>query len=240
MTSNGAVDRASRATSGLDRLRALEAEICKNYEAFVAVGFALKEIRDEELYKQDGFETWDAYLNERVGETLGIEKAHAFRLIACAQIRPKLSEVLSPRGEKYDWSQKELLEFGRLAPKMEDRPGQPRDYDALKRQDVQRVANKVIEHCKKERVKHTVAVVRKFVDEDLGVKRGKAAAQDNGTDLYDYLLWVSGETEGALLNVKDIDPSAWKLLRKEHPYAVGRWLKFAEELVGVLRKANEA
>ena len=35
------------------RLRTLENQIRSNYEAFVATGFALKEIRDEELYKED-------------------------------------------------------------------------------------------------------------------------------------------------------------------------------------------
>jgi hypothetical protein len=57
--------------------------------------FALKEIRDNELYKEDGFETWYRYLRERIGEVFGIEKSQAHSLIACAQIRTKLPDISS-------------------------------------------------------------------------------------------------------------------------------------------------
>jgi hypothetical protein len=75
------------------RLRTLENQIRKDDETFVAIGFALKEIRDHELYKEDGFDTWDRYLKERVGHVFGIEETQARKLIACAQIRTKLPEV---------------------------------------------------------------------------------------------------------------------------------------------------
>ena len=47
------------------RLRTLEKEIRSGMEEFYYVGMKLKEIRDEELYKEDGFETWEKYCRER-------------------------------------------------------------------------------------------------------------------------------------------------------------------------------
>ena len=74
------------------RLRTLEKSIRGTMEQFVETGNALKEIRDEELYKADGFETWDAYLKNRVGEEFGIERQQVLNLITAATIRPKLPD----------------------------------------------------------------------------------------------------------------------------------------------------
>ncbi len=97
------------------RLRALESQIRENYEAFVLTGFALMEIRDDELYKEDGFLNWMAYRTTRIGEEFGIDKSHADRLIVCAQVRRKLPSS-PPGGGEEGWSQLELLELARLAP----------------------------------------------------------------------------------------------------------------------------
>lgn len=43
------------------RLRTLENEIRTEMEEFYHTGQKLKEIRDDELYKEDGFETWEKY-----------------------------------------------------------------------------------------------------------------------------------------------------------------------------------
>ena len=51
------------------RLRTLENEIRNNYETFVSTSYALKEIKDDELYREGGYDTWDAFLKQRVPET---------------------------------------------------------------------------------------------------------------------------------------------------------------------------
>lgn len=164
-------------TTRKQRLRTLESQIRSNYEAFVQTGFALKEIRDDELYREDGFATWDAYLKERVGDDFGIERTQAFNLIACAQVRAKLPAPSSSMlDEKDGWSQRELLEFARLAPASEDH-GQRRDFDRLSKRDVERVARKVIEHCEEQDTKPTAPIVRKFVDEELGIDRTARAKE---------------------------------------------------------------
>ena len=59
------------------RLRALEAQIREDYEAFVRTGFALKEIRDDELYREAGFTTWVQYLKARVNAETAAQAEHA-------------------------------------------------------------------------------------------------------------------------------------------------------------------
>jgi hypothetical protein len=165
------------AVSKTDRLLALENVIRDGMEKFVATGFALMEIRDNELYAAVGFENWESYLKERIAKEFGIEKRQAFNLIACAQIRGKLSQVQHAALEDKGWSQRELIELARLAPKDKSKAGHPPDYDRLKRQDVTRVANKVLEHCEEEGIHSTALVVRKFVDADLGIDRAALAKE---------------------------------------------------------------
>jgi hypothetical protein len=185
--------RADVAVSRKERLRTLEAQLREDYEAFVRTGFALKEIRDDHLYEEAGFDSWERYLKDRVGDEFGIERRQAFNLIAFAQIRlrlpdpPDLCSVLhkpgsdlpngAPPEKPPEWSQRAVLEFRRLAPKAEGVNGQPYDLDKLHKGDVERVAGKVIQHCQKENVKLTAPVVRKFVDKDLGIDRVAQAAE---------------------------------------------------------------
>src|SRR5262245_21301728 len=119
------------------RLRTLENQIRKDYEAFVATGFALKEIRDDRLYEEDGYATWDAYLKEQVGMNFGIEKTYANRLISAAQIRTKLPELSGTTVSNKSWAVSAVNAFGRLAPQDEDHE-QRRDYDRLNKRDVER------------------------------------------------------------------------------------------------------
>src|SRR5262245_16029502 len=97
------------------RLLTLESQIRKDYEAFVRTGFALIEIRDDQLYKEGGFDTWDAYLTVRVAKDFGIRRTQAYQLIACSQIRTKLPELpdgISGVPDKQEgWSQLAVLEF---------------------------------------------------------------------------------------------------------------------------------
>lgn len=238
------------AVSRKQRLRTLENQIRKNYEAFVATGFALKEIRDDELFKEDGFESWERYLKERVGMEYGIERTQAFQLIACAQIRAKLPDL--PGGSSgsandgQKWSQNAVYEFARLAPKDEG-TNQGYDFDKLNKRDVERVAKKVIQHCEEEAVKPTSTIVRQFVDEELGIDR---AAQGKETKrrreeeqhpvlhlfLNDMTARIEAETE---LLEENVSPEAWKLSKEQQPRVVKRLTAAVESLAGLLRRLEE-
>jgi hypothetical protein len=73
----------------MERLTQLEKLIANNQEHFCSVGRALKEIRDERLYKQALFETFEMYV--RVRWDMG--RAHAYRLIKFSDIIHNLSPI---------------------------------------------------------------------------------------------------------------------------------------------------
>jgi hypothetical protein len=76
----------------MERLLELETLIARNQECFYKIGKALKEIRDNRLYRQALFDSFEAYTRAR----WDMGKSHAYRLI-------KFYEViynLSPIGDK--------------------------------------------------------------------------------------------------------------------------------------------
>lgn len=239
---------ADLAKNRKQRLRTLEDQIRENYEAFVQTGFALKEIRDDELYVEDGYATWDAYLKQRVSSVFGIEERQAYALVSSAQIRPKLPDLPAANCtgvQLGEWTLKAVNEFARLAPKDETRPGHPPDYDRLKKQDVQRVAKKVIEHCEAKGVKPTAPIVRKFVDADLGIDRGEQAKETKrrqeeaaSPELHRFLIDLTGHIDGARENLEEVTDDVWELLGKSHAGVIRRLIAACDNLAGVLRKGH--
>jgi hypothetical protein len=74
------------------RLRELEQVIERGWEAVVAVGLALREIRDERLYLElDGGLTFEQYVKQR----WSVSPGHAYREIDAANV----AEAISPMGE---------------------------------------------------------------------------------------------------------------------------------------------
>lgn len=73
----------------MERLTELEAMIANSRDHFVSVGRALREIRDNRLYKQALFETFEAYVRAR----WDMGRAHAYRLIAFYEIIGNLSPI---------------------------------------------------------------------------------------------------------------------------------------------------
>lgn len=71
-------------------LESCERVIESGLQTFVEVGNALLAIRDERLYKESGFKTFEAYCQER----WKFERAHASRLMDGAQV----AAILSPIG----------------------------------------------------------------------------------------------------------------------------------------------
>jgi hypothetical protein len=90
LSKNGSGPDIDQTTS--DRLADLEQIIDKGKAAFIEVGEALAEIRDNQLYKEK-CSTFEAYLDER----WQISRAQGYRLIAAAKVAE-----MSPIGDKPD------------------------------------------------------------------------------------------------------------------------------------------
>ena len=73
----------------MERLLALETLIGRNQECFYKIGQALKEIRDNRLYKQALFESFEAYTWKR----WDMGKSHAYRLIKSYEVIYNLSPI---------------------------------------------------------------------------------------------------------------------------------------------------
>ena len=73
----------------MERLLQLETLIARNQECFYKIGQALKEIRDNRLYKQTLFGTFEAYTRAR----WDMGKAHAYRLIKSYEVIYNLSPI---------------------------------------------------------------------------------------------------------------------------------------------------
>jgi hypothetical protein len=71
------------------QLARLESLISRNQEHFCETGRALKEIRDNRLYKLALFDTFDAYTRAR----WDISRAHAYRLINYCEVIRNLSPI---------------------------------------------------------------------------------------------------------------------------------------------------
>lgn len=77
------------------RLKKLEGVIGRGFHAFLEVGAALREIRDERLYEASKFgngQTFEAYAFRR----FGLSRSHAYRSIDAADVQ----DALSPTGDK--------------------------------------------------------------------------------------------------------------------------------------------
>jgi hypothetical protein len=223
------------ALSPKQQLLALEKQVRQGIKVFAETGFALKKIRDDRLYREAGFETWDAYLKERVGNEFGIEERHARSLISCAQIRQCLPERIGsalPKDGKpaKDWSQREILEFARLAPK-KDEPGQPRDLDKLDPRAVKRVADKVLEQCRQEGKDCNSSVVRQVVNKELGIEPGKRESPE----LPMFIDVIRADTEALhRWNVKLETMVPFKDHLDEHPVAAERFRHDAAQTILLL------
>lgn len=111
------------------RLQYLEKVIDKNLQAFYDVGHALKEIKDKELYKAQGYTSFDEYCIER----WDIKRAHAYRLIDSSDVFANLSPIgdiipatesqarplakLQPEQQRQVWEK-----VIKLAPVVQDKP----------------------------------------------------------------------------------------------------------------------
>jgi hypothetical protein len=228
-------------TAGLSQLREAEALIRTAGERFADVaGRQLIRIRDEGLYRHDGFDSWDAYLSQRVKERFGIGYAQAFNLISCAQIAPKLPALSSSVLEENGWSQRALLEFGRLAPRSEEHE-QRYDFDRLDRGRVAAVALRVVQYCEQEGKEPTAPVVRRFVNEALGANGSAPPPAPKGgaerPELRQYLLGLNAKLQEELGKLETLPPAAWWDVRDNDPGALRKLHETCAELAELVEEA---
>lgn len=76
-------------------LRGCEETIDSGFKSSFQVGSSLQTILDQELYRED-YTNFDEYCLER----WGMSGSHARRLIGAAQVRSKLQDEFSPKGDK--------------------------------------------------------------------------------------------------------------------------------------------
>jgi hypothetical protein len=149
----------------VDRLRTLESEIQASMEVFFETGLKLKEIRDNELFREDGFETWDEYCRKRWSWS----RRHCNRLIVDSEYRAALP--VGPNGP-IEWTEATVRELTRLEDK--------RDAAKVAAKVVKAVAESAQAAAADPEVqplKLTAGTVRKFVDKELGIDRGAQARE---------------------------------------------------------------
>ncbi len=91
-----------------DRLKYLESVLEKNQKNFCNIGKALKEIRDERLYRAHSFNRFEQYTKSR----WDMGKSHAYRLIEAYEV----IENLSPIGERLPQNEAQVRPLTRLSP----------------------------------------------------------------------------------------------------------------------------
>jgi hypothetical protein len=209
-----------------DRLRALEKDIRAGIETFRITGMRLKEIRDKRLYRADGFATWEGYCRERW--EWSAERAR--QLIVASEYRavlpPPPDISLAPTNCWTEGTVRELTRLGSTS-------------------DAARVADKVVRALEQSKapggklkgMKLTQSLVRKFVDEDLGVDsaaQAKRRREESKPVLPDYLCDLLGRVLEATKGLKAVNKDGWDHLNRADPYIVLNLLVACETLARLL------
>ena len=91
-------------TKGVEKLERLETEInTEAFEAFYHIGQKLLEIKRDELYREVGCKSWEAYCSSG---RIDYKKVRANDYIRCSELRPKLISTTD-----HVWRMSELLEL---------------------------------------------------------------------------------------------------------------------------------
>ena len=218
------------ATNRKQRLRKLEKEIRTGMEEFYYVGQKLKEIRDDELYREDGFETWERYCRERW--ELGKSRVH--QLIVASEYRDKITTSTSGGSQ---WSERAVRELTRIPDKK-----QAARVAAKVVKEVERSEKHAANNGDSKPLKLTASTVRKFVDDDLGVDRAAKAKETKRerersqlVDLHHYLPRSQAYIEGVTETLAQVPGDAWELLADSHPGVAERLAEACDELAALLR-----
>lgn len=208
----------------LRRHRELVAIIDENLEAFARTGLALKAIQEEKTYEAEGYDSFASFLGEQK-RWPWTSLRHAQRLIAAAELRqalPAVSDYVRPVGRPKlpEWTEWQVRELTRL----------PTARDA------KRVAIQVLKEVASDpKGQLSASVIRKFVDADLGVKRGHAASKDKPKQM-DFAEWwrsVTAALDEFTEGFNNVTLKDWRVYVRDNQTA-------AENLAQALRKFSEA
>jgi hypothetical protein len=211
---------------GKKLLHEVEERIQKGMQVFYKVGKELRYIRDTELYKFDGFGSWEQYCRERWEWS----PEHCRRLMVAAEYRERLPSppIGGDNGDNKSgqWTEASVRELTRMPD----------------RRDAERVAKKVLAKVENEGCKLTASLVRKEVDKDLGVKRGKPEPkpEDPEGNLHTYIDQYTSSIEVYYEILEPVDQDACKILERTRFGLLERFNKACERLAELSRKLLES
>ena len=195
-------------------LRACESVLIQHGKQWVYVGLALMKIRDKDLYKEDGFTSWPAYLRENEGR-FGIGSAsQANDYIRAAAVMPALPQPTAPSGGS-GWSIKHAAQLDRL----------PTNAKAGQ------LAKTLLSNGKPP----TVSVVKKAVDKALGIVRPKnRKPKKQEPPMFDEIVerWTD-ELNAINLILSDISTDDLKLFRQSEPRVV-------KDLIAAVKRVDKS
>ena len=211
------------------------------------IGRDLIEIRDEHLWA-DNYDSFDKYLKSECFRLIGHEFNHAQRLIRCVKIESKLPANNSILGDTI-LKPKHMDEIGRLAPtvgKKSGGAGVSKNYDALKKSDVNRVLKRAAEINELKSTSQVVSVasIRQAVDEDLGIDRAAEAKasraevkqmRDEHNELANYIRRLISQLKSAASNFSKVPGNGWEVLETEHPLLAEKLAEECDGLAELLR-----
>ncbi len=201
------------------RLRTLENEIrdglLEGAEAFYYVGMKLREIRENELYTEDGFSSWRSYIDER----LEIKRAYADELIRSSWYRHEIG----PAGTNSRWTPLAFREITRIK----------------KIGDAKRVAKKAESLAVKKDVPLSRAFVREIVDHELDrpppQPKTKTPKENGDGNVHLYLDRYASEIEGMHEALQDVPEAGWMLLNRKKPLVIKRLIDECNRLAEFLK-----
>jgi hypothetical protein len=158
-----------------------EAIIENGWQTVLAVGLALLQIRENDLYK-DEYDTFDEYCREKWAFT----KAHANRMIGAG----KVAQILTPTGAKCQFRESQLRP---LVPLLAWGEGDNKVDEKMVAEKIKAALQKAETFSENGQVtaKHVQKAVVEFLPPDNGKHKKPRAkqpkAQNNGLELFDLL-----------------------------------------------------
>lgn len=219
----------SMTLSRKQRLRKLENEIRTGMEEFYYTGMKLKEIRDDELYKEDGFEAWTEYVRKRWEWS----PDYALKVITSSEYREKLPTNTSGSGQ---WSERSVRELTRIPDKKQAARVAAKIVKEVERSEKEAAKNPDVKP-----LKLSASTVQRFVDEDLGIDRHKKAAEtrrerdESLPRLEDYLKSQTECIRVIIKHLSDVPGEAWELLEESQPRLAERLATACDDLAELLR-----
>jgi hypothetical protein len=233
--------------SGKELLHALEAEIDADFEKFYHTGMKFKKIHDDELYKHDGYQTWEDYCRVR----WDLSRDYVYKLMRAAEYRALLPDVDHGSTEKpKGWSERSVRELTRLESK--------RDAVKVAARAVKAVEESVKRASKDPEAKplKLTATVRKFVDEELGIDRIEQARETKREreEQWQARIQMQWEREHPIFHehlqlegvhmkeeakhLEEVDKDGWRNAWKENWAYLQTWLDGVEEIARMAEQAK--